>query len=320
MKAAWHEAQGAFDVLRYGELADPEHPGPGQVLIEMAATSLDRVDLYWREGSHGMKLRWPQHVGGRDLAGTVSAIGDGVSQLAVGDRVMASSERTHAGLVLASAELTLPIPDQVSFSAAGAAPTAGRSAWAALMDRAKIDGSETVLVIAAGSGVGSFAQQIAQARGCRVVATAGTEAKRSAALELGAVAALDHYAEGLSEAILDATDGSGVDVVIDHAGAPVFETCVDVLTPNGRFVTTGVTAGHRSEIHLGKLFVKGLSLMGVGRPDDATIRSHLVGLLDFIAEGRVTPQVAATFPLDAIADAHALLAGPDCFGKVVLTP
>ncbi len=320
MHAAWHERTGDPDVLRFGELADPDAPGPDQVTIRMAATSLDRVDLYWREGSHGMKLRWPQHVGGRDLAGTISAVGADVDHVAVGDRVVASAERTHAELVIAPAALTLPLPDHVPFEAAGVAPTAGRSAWAALVDRARIESGETVLIVAAGSGVGSFGQQIAQAHGCRVIATAGTESKRSRALQLGASAAVDHYRDDLADQILEATDGAGVDVVLDHAGGPVFETAIRVLAPRGRFVTCGVTAGHKSSIHLGSLFVKGLTLMGVGRPTDSEIRTHLDGLFDRIGAGDVTPQIHETFPLANIAQAHRALAGRDCFGKVALVP
>ena len=320
MKAAWHETAGGTDVLLVGELDDPGPIGESEVLISMRASSLDRVDLYWREGSHGMRLRWPQHVGGRDVAGVVEAVGQSVSDFAVGDRVVASAERTHAGLVLAPASLTLRIPDEVSFESAGCTPTAGRSAYAALVDRARIGPDDTVLVIAAGSGVGSFGLQIASATGCRVIATAGTQAKRSRAEALGADTSLNHYDDGLAEAVLEATSGRGVDVVLDHAGAPVFADCVKAMAPSGRFVTCGVTAGHRAEIHLGHLFVKGLTLMGVGRPTEAEIRVHLESLLAMIGSGLVTPEIYATFGLDDIAAAHEALAGPDCFGKVVLVP
>jgi len=286
----------------------------------MRASSLDRVDLYWREGSHGMKLRWPQHVGGRDVAGVVVEVGDSVGHVAVGDRVVASSERTHAELVLAPGSLTLALPEDVSFEAAGASPTAGRSAYAALVDKAKVTSTDTVLVIAAGSGVGSFGMQIALGTGCRVIATAGSSEKRQRALGMGADVVLDHYRDDLSQAVLAATDGRGVDVVLDHAGAPVFAACVDAMAPGGRFVSCGVTAGHRADIHLGKLFVKGLSLMGVGRPNDEEMRAHLSGLFEMIADRRVAPQIQATYSLDDIASAHDMLAGRDCFGKVVLTP
>ena len=319
VRAAYHEAQGGLEVLRVGELPDPE-PGPGDVLIRVRATSMDRVDVYWREGSHGMMLRWPQHVGGRDIAGVVEAVGEQVEAVAAGDRVVASGERTHATLALAPADLTFPLPDGISFEAGGATPTAGRSAHQALIEKAQIQSGETVLVMAAGSGVGSFGVQIARALGCRVITTAGTAEKRSKAVELGADLAIDHYNDDIVTAVRDATDGRGVDVVLDHVGTPVFAAAVRSLAPEGRFVTCGVTAGHLGELHLGQLFVKGVTLMGVGRPDNQRIAATMRGLLAIIGRGQVTPVIAAAFPLEEIAEAHRLMESSRFFGKIVLTP
>ncbi len=319
MRAAYHESQGGLDVLRVGELPDPE-PGPGDVLIRVKATSMDRVDVYWREGSHGMKLRWPQHVGGRDIAGVVEEVGSQVETVAVGDRVVASGERTHASLALAPADLTFPLPDGIGFEAGGATPTAGRSAHQALIEKAQIQSGESVLVMAAGSGVGSFGIQIARAVGCRVIATAGTAEKRAQAVALGAELAIDHYDDDIVAAVREATDGRGVEVVLDHVGTPVFAAAVRSLAPEGRFVTCGVTAGHIGELHLGQLFVKGITLMGVGRPDNQRIAATMRGLLAMIGEGQVNPVIAATFTLEEIAEAHRLMESSDFFGKIVLTP
>ena len=319
VRAAYHEAQGGLEVLRVGELPDPE-PGPHDVLIQVKATSMDRVDVYWREGSHGMKLRWPQHVGGRDISGVVEAVGSQVTTVAAGDRVVASGERTHATLALAPDELVFPLPERISFEAGGAIPTAGRSAHQALIEKAQIQSEETVLVMAAGSGVGSFGIQIARAMGCRVIATAGTAAKRAKAVELGAELAIDHYNDDIVGAVREATDGKGVDVVLDHVGTPVFAAAVRSLAPEGRFVTCGVTAGHMGELHLGQLFVKGITLMGVGRPDDQRIAATMKGLLGMIAQDQVAPVVAAVFALDEIAEAHQLMESSDFFGKIVLVP
>ena len=319
MRAAYHESQGGLDVLRVGELPDPE-PGPGDVLIRVKATSMDRVDVYWREGSHGMKLRWPQHVGGRDIAGVVEEVGSQVETVAVGDRVVASGERTHASLALAPAELAFPLPGGISFEAGGATPTAGRSAHQALVEKAQIQSGESVLVMAAGSGVGSFGIQIARAMGCRVIATAGTAEKRAQAVALGAELAIDHYTDDIVAAVREATDGRGVEVVLDHVGTPVFAAAVRSLAPEGRFVTCGVTAGHIGELHLGQLFVKGITLMGVGRPDNQRIAATMRGLLNLIDQGQVTPEIAAVFPLEEIAQAHRLMESSEFFGKIVLTP
>lgn len=319
MQAAFHESQGGLDVLRVGELPDPV-PGPDDVLIGVKATSMDRVDVYWREGSHGMKLRWPQHVGGRDIAGVVETVGAQVTTVAAGDRVVASGERTHATLALAPGELTFPLPDGVGFKAGGATPTAGRSAHQALIEKAQIQAGETVLVMAAGSGVGSFGIQIARTMGCRVIATAGSAAKRARAMELGAELAIDHYTDDIVAEVREATNGRGVDVVLDHVGTPVFAAAVRSLAPEGRFVTCGVTAGHMGELHLGQLFVKGITLMGVGRPDNGRIAATMRGLLAMIEGGQVVPEIAAVFDLDEIAKAHELMESSDFFGKIVLVP
>ena len=319
VRAAYHESQGGLEVLQVGELPDPE-PGPHDVLIQVKATSMDRVDVYWREGSHGMKLRWPQHVGGRDIAGVVDTVGSQVTTFAVGDRVVASGERTHATLALAPQELVFPLPEGVSFEAGGATPTAGRSAHQALIEKAQIEAGETVLVMAAGSGVGSFGVQIARAEGCQVIATAGSAEKRARAMELGADLAIDHYNDDVVAAVREATDGRGVDVVLDHVGTPVFAAAVRSLAPEGRFVTCGVTAGHMGELHLGQLFVKGITLMGVGRPDNQRIAATMRGLLGMIGAGHVTPVVAAVFGLDEIAEAHHVMESSDFFGKIVLVP
>lgn len=319
VRGAYHESQGGLEVLRVGELPDPE-PGPHEVLIQVKATSMDRVDVYWREGSHGMKLRWPQHVGGRDIAGVVESVGAQVTAVAAGDRVVASGERTHATLALAPEELVFPLPEGISFEAGGATPTAGRSAHQALIEKARIQSGETVLVMAAGSGVGSFGIQIARAMGCRVIATAGSAGKRVQAIELGAELAIGHYNDDIVTAVREATDGKGVDVVLDHVGTPVFAAAVRSLAPEGRFVTCGVTAGHMGELHLGQLFVKGITLMGVGRPDNQRIAATMRGLLAMIGAGQVTPVIGAVFGLDEIAQAHQLMESSDFFGKIVLVP
>ncbi len=319
MKAAFHERQGGLDVLEYGEVPDPD-PGPNDVLIRVHATSLDRVDIYAREGSHGMELGSQRHIGGRDIAGVVEAAGSAVRDLEPGQAVVASGAAAHAELALAPSVLTFPIPEGCSFDQAGATPTAGRSAHASLIAKARIEPGETVLAIAAGSGVGSFAVQIAKAAGCRVIATAGSREKCEQALALGADAAIHHYEEDIAARVRELTGGRGVDVVADHVGAAVWPAAMRSLAPEGRFVTCGVTSGHRAEIHLGRLFVQGHHLMGVGRPSPAEIRVTMLGLLRMIEQGSVTPVVHATYPLSAIAEAHAQMERSDFFGKIVLNP
>ncbi|HEV8297878.1 MAG TPA: zinc-binding dehydrogenase [Acidimicrobiales bacterium] len=319
MRAAFHEMTGGVEVLRVGEVPDPPDPAPGDVQIRVRAASLDRVDLYCREGSHGMVLRQVPHIGGRDVAGIVNAVGDGVRGVAIGDEVVASGWRTHAQLANARAVLTFPKPVSCSFEEAAAIPTAGRSAAAALLERVSIQAGETVLVTAAGSGVGSFGVQIARAVGCRVIATAGP-AKLDQALALGAHVAIDHYRTDLVDAVFAATAGAGVDVVLDHIGTPLWDAVIRVLRPWGRYVTTGVTAGHRVPLHLGQVFVRGLTITGVGRPTDDQIAVTLRNLLAMVDARTVRPVVSEVVPLDQIARAHQLMERSAFFGKIVLAP
>jgi len=322
MRAAYHTTQGGTDVLRVGELPDPA-PGPTDVLIRVKAAALDRVDVYWREGSHGMRVT-PPHIGGRDMAGTVVALGEVARrtypELSPGDDVVAIGVRgAHSELAIAPAVWTFPLPAGCSYEQAAAIPTAGRSAYDALINRAAIRPGEDVLVFAGGSGVGSFGIQIARAAGCRVITTVGRSEKRRPALGLGATAVIDHYRDDIVTRVRELTSGDGVHVVLDHVGAPVFTAAIRSLRPGGRYVTTGVTAGHLAELHLGQVFEKGLSVLGVGRPDEQRVRQVLGEVLRLVERGSVTPVVHGVFPLDGIAEAHKVMELSDFFGKIVLS-
>jgi NADPH:quinone reductase-like Zn-dependent oxidoreductase len=300
--------------LIYGELPEPE-PGPNDVLIRVRATSLNRVDLFTRQGSHGTRITPPQILG-RDLAGEVVQVGSAVQGLHPGDRVVASGTGSYAEYALAPAARTFPLPETCTFDDGGALPTAGLTAYQMLLNRARVRPGENVLVIAAGSGVGSFAVQIARAIGARVIATAGTEEKLQKAREIGADVAINHYTEDIAARVRDCTAGQGVDVIVEHVGAPVWQACFHSLKENGRLVTCGVTAGHRVELHLGQVFVKGLQILGVGRGT----RTDMQELLQLVALGRVRPVIHQRFPLQEAAAAHRLLENSSFFGKVVLNP
>lgn len=319
MRAAFHETEGGLEVLQYGEVPDPE-PGPNDLLVRVHATSMDRLDVFTREGSHGQGVTGERYIGGRDFAGVVEALGSEVTGFEVGQRVFGTASATHAELALSNAVGTFAMPDNLSFDEAGSAPTAGRSAHGALIDKARIVAGETVLVIAAGSGVGSFAQQIAKASGCRVIATAGAADKCHQALDLGADAAINHYDEDIAARVRELTNGRGVEVVCDSVGTPVWRACTDSLAPEGRFVTCGVTAGHLASIHLGRLFTMGHAYMGIGRPSPHEIRRTLTGLTHMLEQGTIRSIVHATFPLSGIAQAHELMEGSTFFGKIVLNP
>ncbi len=318
MKAVYFVKAGSPDVLIYDDLPGPR-PGPNDVLIRVRATSLDRLDIFTREGSHGTAFT-PPHVPGRDIAGEVVEVGMAVEGIAVGDRVVAGGRGSCAEYALASARSTFPLPENCSFEEGGALPTAGETAYTMLMERAHLRPGEDVLVMAAGSGVSHYAVQIAKAAGARVIATVGTEGKREEARALGADETINHYEDDIIGRVMEYTAGQGVDVIIEHVGAPVWEACVRSLKPYGRFVTCGVTAGHRVELHLGQVFVKGIQIMGVGPRTEHMVREGMQGMLRLVSLGLVRPRVHRIFPLSQTAEAHRLMESSSFFGKIVLTP
>ena len=314
MKAVYVEQTGAPEVLQHGDLPEPE-PGPNDVLIRVRATSLNRLDIFMREGSHGTRIT-PPEILGRDMAGEVVQVGSEVQGFQAGDRVVASGAGSYAEYAVAPAERTFLLPDSCSYDDGGALPTAGLTAYQMLINRACVRPGEDVLVMAASSGVSSYAVQIAKAVGARVIATAGSDEKLQKALEIGADAVINHYTEDIAVRVGELTGGHGVDVIIEHVGAAVWDACFRSLKVKGRLVTCGVTAGHRVELHLGLVFTKALNIMGVGRgaPDDMRELLRLLGL------GRVSSIIHQRFPLQAAVDAHRLLESSSFFGKVVLNP
>jgi NADPH:quinone reductase-like Zn-dependent oxidoreductase len=314
VKAAYVENVGPPEALIYGDQPEPE-PGPNDVKIRVRATSLNRLDIFMREGSHGTRIT-PPEILGRDICGEVVAYGSEVRGMQVGDRVVASGSGSYAEYALAPAEQTFALPDACTFDDGGALPTAGLTAYQMVINRARVRPGNDVLVMAASSGVSSYAIQIAHAVGARVIATAGSEEKLAKARDIGADEIINHYTEDIAARVQVLTAGQGVDVVIEHVGAAVWQACFRSLKVGGRLVTCGVTAGHRVELHLGLVFTRALNIMGVGRgsPDD------MRELLKLMALGRVQPVIHQRFPLSEAVEAHRMLENSSFFGKVVLNP
>ena len=316
MKAVYLTETGTPDVLTYGDLPEPV-PGPNDVLIRVRACSLNRLDVFTREGSHGTRIT-PPHVLGGDLAGEVVSLGAGAGMggWRVGDQVIANGRGGYADLALAPGDRVYRLPKRCTFDEGATLPVAGLTAWQMVMNRAAVRPGESVLVMAAGSGVSTFAIQLCRTLGARVITTAGSDEKRQKALALGAEEAVDYTRDDILERVRAFTDGEGVDVVLEHVGTPVWKACFESLKPGGRFVTCGVTAGHRVELHLGRVFSRGLTIMGVGRgtPDD------MRAFLKVVGQGNVRGIVHQTFPLEAAAEAHRVMEASSFFGKLVLNP
>lgn len=316
MKAVIVIEQGGVENMLYADMPDPE-PGPGEVLVRVRAAALNRRDIFGREGSHGMKLEGPIILG-LDIAGEVAGLGEGVSNFDEGQRVMGISRAGgYAEYTTASVAEIFPMPGWISFDEAACIPTAFATSWHMLLCRAHLSIGETVLVMAAGSGVGSAAIQIARRTGARVIATAGADEKLEKARELGADAGINYHENPkFSDMVLALTDGQGVDVVFEHIGASVWEECFASLKRGGRFVNCGVSAGSRGQIHLGQLWTKDLTIMGTGMQP----REDLPKVMRLVERQEFRGVLFKTFPLEEAAAAHQLLESSNFFGKLVLKP
>jgi NADPH:quinone reductase len=314
MKAVYLMETGSPDVLRYGDLPQPTL-GPNDVLIRVRACSLNRLDVFTREGSHGTRIT-PPHILGGDVAGEVVRTGEGVDGLQEGDKVIANGRGSYAELALARGDRVYALPVRCTFDEGATLPVAGLTAWQMVMNRACVRPGEAVLITAAGSGVSTFAIQLCRTLGARVITTASSEEKLEKAHALGAEAGINYTRDDILERVRAFTDGEGVDVVLEHVGTPVWKACFESLRTGGRFVTCGVTAGHRVELHLGRVFSRGLSIMGVGH--GSTDDMH--AFLKVVGQGKVHGVVYRTFPLTEASEAHRVMEASSFFGKLVLNP
>lgn len=314
MKAVYLTETGAPEVLQFGELPEPSL-GPNEVLIRVRACSLNRLDVFTREGSHGTRIT-PPHVLGGDVAGEVVQVGEAVEKIQPGAQVIANGRGGYAELAVAPSDRVYPLPKGCTFNQGATFPVAGLTAWQMVMNRACVRPGESVFITAAGSGVSTFAIQLCRTLGARVITTASSPEKLEKARALGAEAGIDYTREDILERVRAFTGGEGVDVVLEHVGTPVWDACFEGLKPGGRFVTCGVTAGHRVELHLGRVFARALTIMGVGRGTPEDMRAFL----KVVQQGKVQGIVSQVFPLAQAIEAHRMMEASSFFGKLVLNP
>jgi NADPH:quinone reductase-like Zn-dependent oxidoreductase len=338
MRAALHHTYGDTDVLVVEDVPTPE-PGPGEVLIEVAACGLNHLDVLQRRGPALIPGFALPHVAGMDVAGTVVA---GVTEL-VGQRVLVNPAIgcgtcsfctsgsdgfcTAAGViggnlpggyaqyVVAPAANVFPIPDAVSFTAAAVIPTIWMTAWHALTATTRLNPGETVLIHAGASGVSTAAIQLAKAAGTTVIATASTEAKMAYAARLGADVVVNSN-DDVTAAARQATGGRGVDVVVDHVGPAVWDASIYALAPRGRLVFFGNTTGGRAAFDLVYAYHFGLQLLG-SDPYDADEFPQL--LETYWKSDFVTP-IDSEFALADAAAAQEHMEARRANGKIVLIP
>jgi NADPH:quinone reductase-like Zn-dependent oxidoreductase len=338
MKAVRIHEHGGVEQLRVEELDAPQ-PGPGQILIEVRAAALNQLDLFVRKGIPGVK---PPLILGSDAAGVVQQVGSGVTAFSVGDRVLpqpgfgcgrcsaCQSGRDHycplygilgehkdgvqAQLIVADQDRAVRMPSNVSFEEGAAIPLVFLTAWEMLVNKGGVRPGDLVLAVAASSGVGSAAVQIAKAHGARVIATAGT-AKLEKARALGADWVLDHYQQDIAKEVKSISGGRGVDLVIDHVGAATWPASLRCLSKGGRLILCGATTGPDVQMDLRFLFIRQQSILGstMGSSGD------LYRILQMVEAGKLRGVVDRVFPFTEVAAAHQHLESGRHFGKVVLS-
>jgi NADPH:quinone reductase-like Zn-dependent oxidoreductase len=342
MKAARIHRHGGPEVLVYEDIPEPRI-GPDQVLLRVRACALNHLDLFVRAGIPGMKFNMP-HILGCDIAGEVVETGELCRRVKPGWRAVLSPglscrqcdqclagrdnfcrqytmfgyavDGGNAEFIAAPEYSVIQIPDRLGFEEAAAAPLVSVTAWHMLMGRARIEPGEDVLVLAASSGVGTMAIQIAKMMGCRVITTAGGEAKMAKARELGADFVIDHYRQDIAAEVRKITAKRGVDVVVEHVGVATWEKSLASLALGGRLVTCGATTGYDARIDLRFLFSKQYSVLGSFMGSMGELRQ----VLKFVFDGRLKPVIDRVLPLSAIREAHERIENREQFGKVVVVP
>ena len=340
MKAVWMESRGGPEVLRYGEIAPPALKA-GQVRVAVKAVALNHLDIWVRKGVASPKLPLP-HILGCDIAGVVEAVGAGVEGINPGDAVVVNPgvscgrcERCLAGqdnlcpeyqilgehrwggyaeLVTVPASNVLPKPTQLGWLEAAALPLTFLTAWQMVVDRLQVRPGEDVLVMAAGSGVSVAAIQIAKLHGARVIAAASNEEKLARAKALGADEGVNYSLPDWHKEVRRLTGGKGADAVVDHTGAQYWQGVIKATAWGGRISLAGASSGYEANTPLSHIFYRLLSIFG----STMASKSRLFTILKFVEEGRLSPVVEATLPLNQAAEGHRLLEARSVFGKVVL--
>jgi NADPH:quinone reductase-like Zn-dependent oxidoreductase len=344
MKAMLYDEPGGPEVLRYTDVPDPE-PGTADVVIDVAATALNRLDVVQRNGWFQMPGFACPHIAGMDMAGTVAAVGRGVSTISVGDRVVvdpslagvaddsklagrgdlygdlgvlgATADGGYAEKCLVPASHCHPIPDDVSFDSAATFPTCYLTAGHALFDVGGLEPGETVMIHAAGSGVSVAGIQLAKHAGATVLATAGSDEKCERALTIGADHVLNNRTGDVAGWGREITQGAGVDMVFDHVGTALFGPSLFALGIRGRLVNCGNSSGDEATIpSLGYVFHSGISIRG----SDPYRPEEFAPLWSTFCAGGFDVVIDSEFALADAAEAQDKMLASDFFGKILLHP
>ncbi len=340
MRAVRFHQHGGPDRLELEDAPDPA-PGPGEVIVRVKACALNYLDIWERRGLPGVTLPLP-HISGSDVSGIIESVGPGVSHLAEGARTLLCpglscmhceaclsgrdnecgeysvlgflTDGGYAELVKVPAVNAFPYPDNLDFHEAAAVPLVFMTAWHMLVTRCRIKEGDDVLVVGAGSGVGSAAIQITRHFRARAITTAGSEAKLQKARELGADHVIDHSHQSVHSEVKRITEKRGVDIVFEHVGSATWPESLSSLAAGGRLVTCGATTGADVRLDLRHLFAKRISILG----SYMGTKPELLEVLKLVQRGVLRPVVHDVVPLRDAARAQCLLEDRKHFGKVVL--
>lgn len=331
-------------VVRIEDVDFPK-PKPNEVVLTVEAAAYNYNDL-WAIWGDPVKVPLP-HISGSDAAGTVSEVGESVTKLKPGDRVVSHSNlscRTCSACTSGReydcadrkiwgfetgplwggfAEYThlpevnvMKIPDNVTFNDAAAVSMVGMTSWHMLVGRAKIRPGQTVLIMGGRSGIGTIGIQIAKIFGCTVIATAGDKNKMGKCLEIGADYAVNHNENDWHKKVREITGKRGVDVVFEHIGKATFAAAATLLKSGGTLVTTGATTGYDATIDLRYLFFKGTNYLG----STQGTRAELEEVIRWTSNGKIKPIVDTVFPFIEMVKGHVMMAEGRQFGKILTTP
>jgi putative PIG3 family NAD(P)H quinone oxidoreductase len=324
MRAVVAQGTGGPEVLSVTDVPDPV-PGPGEVLIDVAAAGLNRADLLQRQGFYPPPPGASEIIG-MECSGTVSALGEGVTGWSVGDEVCALlAGGGYAERVAVPAGQVMPVPAGIDLVTAAALPEVAATVWSNVFMVAGLRPDETLLVHGGAGGIGTFAIQLAHALGARVATTGGTAEKLEFCRSLGADVTIDYHEQDFVEVVREATGGRGADVVLDNMGATYLARNVDVLALEGRLVIIGMQGGTRAELDINALLRKRGAVIATSlraRPVEgksaicAGVVEHVWPL---VADGAVRPIVHTTMPLAEARAAHELMESGSHTGKILLT-
>ncbi len=324
MKAVVCKTFGGPDVLEVDEVDDPV-PGPGQLLVEVRACSVNFPDLLMIQDLYQFKPG-PPFIPGSEVAGVIRQVGEGVTGYAPGDRVLGSSMLTGGMAELANvrADTSVPIPEGVELSDAAGLLYGYGTSYHALKDRAHIQPGESLVVLGAAGGVGIAAVELGHLMGARVIAAASTDEKLELCRAHGADETINYTTEDLKTRIRELTGGDGADVIYDPVGGPYAEAALRSTAWDGRFLVVGFTAGI-PRVPLNLALLRGCNIVGVfwgsfvSREPDRH-RQNVAELVEMWRSGRLQPHTSRSYPLASAGDALRALSERKVLGKVVVTP